>query len=192
MILVGQSIGHPSHHLLPGSLHLGREFLAEVTGQNNNQHITQELLEERQNKQIGALNAGSEKNARKTKIILSLYSNTFRNQTPHSVISDKHRFNFAIVLPLTTLCLISHTFSSFHYIHLPLLLLFPFTSCLISANTKFLCYSFSWWRFKSITKTGTSLHLSQYSLWNLTHFYNIDEEIPSLNCIPNLFFNINY
>lgn len=67
MILVGQSIGHPSHHLLPGSLHLGREFLAKVTGQNDHQHITQELFKERQNKQIGALNAGSEKKYKENK-----------------------------------------------------------------------------------------------------------------------------
>lgn len=166
MILVRQSSSHPSHHLLPGSLHLGREFLAEVTGQNDHQHITQELFKERQNKQIGALNAGSEKkNTRKTKNILSLYSNTSSIKL-RVIISDKHRFNFAIVLALTTSLPDFSHFLLFPLYSFVLLLLCSFTNCLLSVNTGFLCCKCSWWSFKTITDAGTSLHLLQCSLWN--------------------------
>lgn len=132
------------------------------------------------------------KKCKKTKNILSLYSNTLgiklHIQSP--LISTGSLLLLSCHSLL--LCLISHTFSSFRYIRLPLLLLFPFTNCLLSVNTEFLCYKCSWWSFKTITDAGTSLYLLQYSLWSLTHFYNVDKEILSLNCTPNLFFNINY
>lgn len=62
VVLVGQRSGHPSHQLLPGSLHLSCEFLAKMTSQNNHQHITQELLVQRQKRQIGVLNGDPKKN----------------------------------------------------------------------------------------------------------------------------------
>lgn len=43
MVLVGQGIGHTSHHLLKGSLHLGVEVMAKVVGQHTHQHVAQEL-----------------------------------------------------------------------------------------------------------------------------------------------------
>lgn len=43
VVLVGQGIGHTSHHLLIGSLRFRGEFLAEVAGQHTHQHIAQEL-----------------------------------------------------------------------------------------------------------------------------------------------------
>lgn len=49
VVLVGQSIGHTQHQLLPSSLHIRGEFLAKMRSQNNHQHVAQELLGERQN-----------------------------------------------------------------------------------------------------------------------------------------------
>lgn len=43
MVLVGQGVGHHTHHLLPGSLAGGGELLAEVGGQDDDEDVTQEL-----------------------------------------------------------------------------------------------------------------------------------------------------
>lgn len=106
MVLVGQRSGHPSHQLLPGSLHLSCEFIAEVTSQNNHQHITQELLMERQKKQIGVLNEDLKRiSIKKTKKYFEpILFNTFSIKAS-SIISDEQRFHFSIVplfFPLTT------------------------------------------------------------------------------------------
>lgn len=46
MVLVGQRVGHHTHHLLPGSLAGGSEVLAEVGGQDDDQDVPQELVKE--------------------------------------------------------------------------------------------------------------------------------------------------
>uniref|UniRef100_F7AI41 Uncharacterized protein n=1 Tax=Ornithorhynchus anatinus TaxID=9258 RepID=F7AI41_ORNAN len=44
VVLVAQGVGNTRHQLLPGSLDLGAEVLAEVTGQDHDQHVTQTLV----------------------------------------------------------------------------------------------------------------------------------------------------
>uniref|UniRef100_A0A8I3PE20 Uncharacterized protein n=3 Tax=Canis lupus TaxID=9612 RepID=A0A8I3PE20_CANLF len=44
MVLVSQGIGHTSHHLLIGSLHLRGEFFAKVVSQHTHKHTHLEVL----------------------------------------------------------------------------------------------------------------------------------------------------
>ena len=46
MVLVGQRVGHHTDHLLPGGLAGGGEVLTEVSGQDNDEDVTQELAME--------------------------------------------------------------------------------------------------------------------------------------------------
>lgn len=43
VVLVGQGIGHTSHHLLKSSLHIRVEVMAKAASQNNHYHVAQEL-----------------------------------------------------------------------------------------------------------------------------------------------------
>lgn len=43
VVLAGQSVGHHTDQLLPGSLAFGSEILAEVGSQDDDQDVTQEL-----------------------------------------------------------------------------------------------------------------------------------------------------
>ena len=49
VVFVGQSSGNTRQQLLPGSVHVRGAFSARVSSQNNDNHIAQELLGERQN-----------------------------------------------------------------------------------------------------------------------------------------------
>lgn len=45
MVLVGQGIGHTSHHLLKSSLQVWVEVIAKAASQYNHNHVAQELWE---------------------------------------------------------------------------------------------------------------------------------------------------
>lgn len=126
VVLVGQRSGHPSHQLLPGSLHLSCEFIAEVTSQNNHQHITQELLMERQKKQIGVLNEDLKRICiKKQRNILNPQSLTHSaSKCPQSsLMSIDSIFLLYLFFSHSPLfCLDSHTFYSQH-IYLPVVIL---------------------------------------------------------------------